>query len=247
MELLVVIAIIAILAAMLLPALAGAKERAKMARCLSNLHQIGLAFQTYRDDSQSKFPLIQNSNFRSFEVGGGDPDWTYPLVTSMPSVWAATNRPLWRYTTSREVFRCPADRGLDIFQPRSYSSMFDVVGSSYVYNWNPWVTTLRPLADPVWGLAGKPETWIPAPSRYIVLHDQPALPNNLDSPPIMSYSHYAHPPFTLRDFNLMSQRSIAGVLFVDGHAAGRDFTPFIRPRLPWYAEPTPEWNWYKPQ
>jgi prepilin-type N-terminal cleavage/methylation domain-containing protein len=55
-ELLVVIAIIAILAAMLLPALSRAKEAGKRIACINNLHQLNLALQMYKDDNQGLFP-----------------------------------------------------------------------------------------------------------------------------------------------------------------------------------------------
>jgi prepilin-type N-terminal cleavage/methylation domain-containing protein/prepilin-type processing-associated H-X9-DG protein len=56
-ELLVVIAIVAILAALLLPVLASAKERSKATACLSNLRQIGIAIRSYADDSSGKIPF----------------------------------------------------------------------------------------------------------------------------------------------------------------------------------------------
>lgn len=62
-ELLVVIAIIAILAAMLLPALARAKDRARKTQCLNNVHQMEIAIQIYATDSKDKLPQRNGGNW----------------------------------------------------------------------------------------------------------------------------------------------------------------------------------------
>ncbi len=61
-ELLVVIAIIAILAAILFPVFARAREKARQASCLSNLKQLGLAMLMYVQDYDGVFPYIHDTN-----------------------------------------------------------------------------------------------------------------------------------------------------------------------------------------
>ena len=86
-ELLVVIAIIAILAALLLPALAKAKARARSIQCLSNLRQVGLATALYTDDHAGYLPQSQHNR----------------------ASWVGSLQP---YLAGTNLHRCPDDRNL---------------------------------------------------------------------------------------------------------------------------------------
>jgi prepilin-type N-terminal cleavage/methylation domain-containing protein len=124
-ELLVVIAIIAILAAMLLPALTSAKSKALRMQCVSNQRQIGLALVMYINDNRDTMPLLAGWN------GLGGQDGTYDVFV------AQTNRPLNSLLGNPKIFDCPADKG-DAFSAHPTppgTNCWDAFGTSYLPQW----------------------------------------------------------------------------------------------------------------
>jgi prepilin-type N-terminal cleavage/methylation domain-containing protein/prepilin-type processing-associated H-X9-DG protein len=150
-ELLVVIAIIAILAALLLPGLARAKQQAQGVKCMSNLKECTLAWLTYNTDFKGVFPYNSEGDVSDPTPGAYNPQgWVFgwqgysgtsqapdPLDSNTNPAYclSANYAQLGPYIKSIGVYRCPADRsgdlpnGAGLPRQRSYS-MSESIGAN---------------------------------------------------------------------------------------------------------------------
>jgi len=146
-ELLVVIAIIAILAALLLPALASAKQKAWKTSCTSNLHQIGLAMRMFADDNGELYP-----------ESGNDIHWG--------AIDAATQKASWMeqiisYAGTTNVYNCPGNVQLPL-NMRGPFDYFNGARAAFV------------VADAAASVRG---TAILYPSAFVLSGDTCGIPN----------------------------------------------------------------------
>ncbi len=222
-ELLVVIAIIAILAAMLLPALSKAKIQAQAVKCMSNSRQLMIAWVSYSGDNNghlvNNFGIdgttteIDNKTYRSW--ANDIMDWGIdPQVFDLTGL---IQSPLYHYVASTAIYRCPADSYLSGLQraagftarPRSYSM------NCYFGPYEPgWTSTGNPF-DSGYRQFLK-ESAVPTPANFFVTVDE--HPDSINDayirplqPGLGNYTEY-------NDLVASYHDGACGFSFADGHA-----------------------------
>ena len=208
-ELLVVIAIIAVLAAILFPIFAQAREKARQASCLSNLKQIGLATVMYASDYDGTYPMVQYK--------GPDGRVWWAIYKSDAGEIDKTRGLIYPYLKSGEIQRCPSYTGKNNLGGAGYGYNNKHLGSNGGYGGPPDYALRMPPAS---------QAQIERPAEMITFAD--AMTNW--PPPGKNETLSIEKPSNWYGFPSVDFRhqSFANFAFADGHVKGMKREAFVK-------------------
>jgi prepilin-type N-terminal cleavage/methylation domain-containing protein/prepilin-type processing-associated H-X9-DG protein len=213
-ELLVVIAIIAILAAILFPVFARARENARRASCQSNLKQIGIGLAQYVQDYDERLPVYGNTSYSGENPNGG---------SDSQSSWRQKTQP---YIKSTQVFQCPSNTN-NKTQADAASTSYPAINQSYLINSNIYASYIA--VSPPSGL-GLPISTIQESSTRIAVMEGPGKDNFTGS---FYDTLYCSAAYAGRGFS--GHLQTMNVLYMDGHVKAMRPASTVTPINQWGA------------
>jgi prepilin-type N-terminal cleavage/methylation domain-containing protein/prepilin-type processing-associated H-X9-DG protein len=222
-ELLVVIAIIAILAAMLIPALSKAKQKAQGVSCLNNTKQLTLAWRLYAEDANDILLTCQDGRNGPTMVGRtnwvqGNLDFSSAQGNWDPAVYIYPS-PMFPYAKNAQVYKCPADLSA-VTTPTGKKPRVRSNSMSQVFSVGEWLDGNLNAGQTKWRVYNKLSNIVLPPKTYLFVDEHPDSINDAAFASAMTGNQATDPPSAARIVDIPGDyhNGACGFSFTDGHS-----------------------------